>query len=196
MFIVPDHLCFGRGNEMRYTPTGQEPELLRGDRLPAGVDQEAQLFASMTVPEAELAAGNLHGEGDDFEDAPQGLSEEEQALLNFDRVGGALSGRLDRKPRIYRLSRAPQFPGDRYQGDGRGLFGNYGERHGVTFFKPAGRVSTCNELPRDFGRWSPALLHDINAVACCMRLRGVKRLGDILHMFIYTYEYVNECIYI
>lgn len=131
VFIVPKHLCYGPSNEMRNTPTGQEHEILRGDRLPAGVDQETALRAAFNQAGDEAGVGAV-GEHGRLHLDTEGLSEEDLAILDFQHQGSSMSGKLQRAPRFFSFRPAAAYPNDRRRGDGRGLFGNYGERHGVT----------------------------------------------------------------
>lgn len=139
IFVVSEDLCFGPNNEMRFTPTGQEPDILRGDRLPAGVDRSAQLNDALSQAVAETSVGNADDQGQVMLEIGA-LTDLERSVLDFHRAGGSLSDRLLHTARFYTLERTRTYFGDRHRGDGRGLYGNYGERHGITWFKPAGWV--------------------------------------------------------
>jgi len=103
LFFVPKY------REERYTATGQEEELLRGDRLPAGASEHKLLLVALQ--RVRIRRGRTAFEGDEDD----GFHESQAAM------GGKLYGKW----------RAYSFDGHR---------NDYGERHGVTYFKPKGWV--------------------------------------------------------
>lgn len=165
LFIIPEHAC-GEGNNPRdgamWTATGQEPELLRGDRMAAGVDEVEQLARAMRH--------NRRLDGDVADDVST-TTEDDDFLF----VHSNMTKHLRDEMRIYAKGVRCT-----WMGSPRGLYGSYGVLHGEEYFKPGGW--TKRQLHRDdfadIDGW-PTAYHgtDFNVAARIIYHGGLRRPG-------------------
>lgn len=124
LFMIPDDV----NHDRLFTPTGQEPELLRGDRIPAGSDR-LKLF------QLALDYVHKHGEekiGKNFALVRGNAAKALEFLFSYSKMGGLLAGAW----RAFSLKGAM----------------HYGERFGVTYYKPKGWIR--HRIKLDDAKWS------------------------------------------
>eukprot|EP00929_Paragymnodinium_shiwhaense_P071475 TRINITY_DN36326_c0_g1_i1.p1 TRINITY_DN36326_c0_g1~~TRINITY_DN36326_c0_g1_i1.p1 ORF type:complete len:873 (-),score=65.46 TRINITY_DN36326_c0_g1_i1:353-2971(-) len=129
LFIIPEHACREGNNPengARWTASGQEPELLRGDRMAAGVDEVEQLARSMRHKRNTRTDAGEDDHSTTADDSPQD---------DFLFVHSNMTRRLRNDMRIYSKNVRCT-----WMGSARGLYGSYGLREGEEYFKPGGWI--------------------------------------------------------